>query len=173
MLYGVKSSVCFSHVHWDYGHPHLTCTICSGKETTPWTTTTAFPLHLTFFLIILPLFVFFIRYCCSCYELRCFLKKIDQMWSDYLFSIFSRILVQMNANKFYENSWETLRFSGQVNRIQAILKPNTTSKGRTTTADRERRRNRMNTLGDDKTRSRSTFRFFKKIAPTEFKEFKV
>ena len=48
------------------------------------------------------------------------------------------------------------------------MKPNTTSKGKTTTTDRERRRSRMNTLGGDKTRSRSTFRFFKKIAPTEF-----
>ena len=74
----------------------------------------------------------------------------------------------MNANKFSENSSETLGFSGQVKRIQAILKPNTTSKGKTTTTDRERRRNRMNTLGGDKTRSRSTFRFFKKIAPTDF-----
>ena len=76
--------------------------------------------------------------------------------------------MQMNANKFSENSSETLGFSGQVKRIQAILKPNTTSKGKTTTTDRERRRSRMNTLGGDKTRSRSTFRFFKKIAPTEF-----
>ena len=48
------------------------------------------------------------------------------------------------------------------------MKPKTTSKEGTTTTDRERRRNCMNTLGGDKTRSRSTFRFFKKIAPTEF-----
>ena len=48
------------------------------------------------------------------------------------------------------------------------MKPKTTSKEGTTTTDRERRRNRMNTLGGDKTRSRSTFRFFKKIAPTDF-----
>ena len=27
MLYGVKSSVSFSHVHCDYGHAYLTCTI--------------------------------------------------------------------------------------------------------------------------------------------------
>ena len=27
MLYGVNSSVSFSHVHCDYGHPYLTCTI--------------------------------------------------------------------------------------------------------------------------------------------------
>ena len=41
----------------------------------------------------------------------------------------------MNANKFSENSSETLGFSGQVKRIQAILKPNTTSKGKTKTTD--------------------------------------
>ena len=98
MLYGVKSSVSFSHVHWYYGHAYLTCTIWSGKETTPWTTTTAFPLD--FFFIILPLFVFFIRYCCSCYELRYLNKnRSDVKW--LLFLIFSRILVQMNANKFF------------------------------------------------------------------------
>ena len=53
------------------------------------------------------------------------------------------------------------------------MKPKTTSKEGTTTTDRERRRNRMNTLGGDKTRSRSTFRFFKKIAPTDFFSGKV
>ena len=97
MLYGVKSNVSFSHLHWDYGHAYLMCTIWSGKETTPWTTTTAFSLD---FFIFLPLFVFFIRYCCSCYELRYFNKnRSDVKW--LLFLIFSRILVQMNANKFF------------------------------------------------------------------------
>ena len=33
MLYDVKSSVSFPHVHCDYGHAYLTCTIWSGKET--------------------------------------------------------------------------------------------------------------------------------------------
>ena len=109
MLYGVKSNVSFSHLHWDNGHAYLMCTIWSGKKTTPWTTTTAFSLN--FFFIILPLFVFFIRYCCSCYELRYLNKnRSDVKW--LLFLIFSRILVQMNANKFSENSWEILGFSG-------------------------------------------------------------
>ena len=113
MLYGVKSSVSFSHVHWDYGHAYLTCTIWSGKETTPWTTTTAFPLD--FFFIFWPLFVFFIRYCCSCYELRYFNKnRSDVKW--LLFLIFSRILVQMDANKFSENSWNPgIFWPGQEN----------------------------------------------------------
>ena len=45
MLYGVKSSVSFSHVHCDYGHAYLTCTIWSGKETM----TNAFPLDFFIF----------------------------------------------------------------------------------------------------------------------------
>ena len=75
--------------------------------------------------------------------------------------------MQMNANKFSENSWNPRIFwPGQENKGNFETK--TTSKEGTTTTDRERRRSRMSTLGGDKTRSRSTFRFFKKIAPTDF-----
>ena len=42
------------------------------------------------------------------------LKKIDQMWSEYHFFIFSRILVQINAKEFSENPWETLGFSRTI-----------------------------------------------------------
>ena len=108
MLYSVKSGVSFSHVHFDYGHSYLTCTIWSGKEIM----TTAFPLDFFYILVCSFLFVYFTSYCCSCYEGA--LKKIDQMWSEYHFFIFSRILVQINAKEFSENSWETLGFSRTV-----------------------------------------------------------
>ena len=108
MLYSVKSGVSFSHVHFDYGHSYLTCTIWSGKEIM----TTAFPLD--FFLYFsLRLFV------CILYQLLLFLlwrclEKINQMWSEYHFLIFSRILVQINAKEFSENSRETLWFSRTI-----------------------------------------------------------
>ena len=94
MLYGVKSNVSFSHLHWDHGHAYLICTIWSGKETTPWTTTTAFSLDFFFYI-----FASF----CILYSLLLFLlwtkNRSDVKW--LLFLIFSRILVQMNANKFF------------------------------------------------------------------------
>ena len=108
MLYSVKSGVSFSYVHFDYGHSYLTCTIWSGKEIM----TTAFPLD--FFLYFsLRLFVCILyQYCCSFYKGA--LKKIDQMWTGYHFIIFSRILVQINAKEFSENSRETLWFSRTI-----------------------------------------------------------
>ena len=41
-------------------------------------------------------------------------KKIDQMWTDYRFLIFSKMSVQINAKKFSENSWETPGFSRTI-----------------------------------------------------------
>ena len=108
MLSSVKSGVSFSHVHCEHGHVYLTCTIWPGKEIM----TTAFPLDFFYILVCAFLFVYFISYCCSCYEGA--LKKIDQMWSEYHFFIFSRLLVQINAKEFSENSWETLGFSGTI-----------------------------------------------------------
>ena len=106
MLYGVKSNVSFSHLHWDYGHAYLICTIWSGKETTPWTTTTAFSLE--FFFIFLPLFVFFIRYCCSCYELRYFNKnRSDVKWLPFF-----NILENFSANEREQIFREFLRNPG-------------------------------------------------------------
>ena len=58
------------------------------------------------------LFVFFTSYCRSCFEGA--LKKIDQMWTDYRFLIFSKMSVQINAKKFSENSWETPGFSRTI-----------------------------------------------------------
>ena len=72
----------------------------------------AFPLEFFYILVCVFVFVYFISNCCSCYE--GVLKKIDQMWSEYHFFIFSRILVQINAKEFSENSWETLGFSGTI-----------------------------------------------------------
>ena len=108
MLSSVKSGVSFSHVHCEHGHAYLTCTIWPGKEIM----TTAFPLDFFYILVCAFLFVYFTSYCCSCYEGA--LKKIDQMWSEYHFFIFSRILVQIKAKEFSENSWETLGFSRTV-----------------------------------------------------------
>ena len=108
MLSSVKSGVSFSHVHCDHGHAYLTCTIWPGKEIM----TTAFLTDFFYILVCAFLFVYFTSYCCSCYEGA--LKKIDQMWSEYHFFIFSRILVQINAKEFSENSWETLGFSGTI-----------------------------------------------------------
>ena len=107
MLYSVNSGVSFSHVYCDYGHAYLTCTIWSKRLWQPL-------FHLTFFYILVCVFLFedYTSYCCSCYEGA--LKKIDQMWSEYHFFIFSRILVQINAKEFSENSWETLGFSGTI-----------------------------------------------------------
>ena len=129
MLYGVKSSVSFSHVHWDYGHAYLTCTIWSGKETTPWTTTTAFPLD--FFYIFWALFVFFIRYCCSCYELRCFFKKNR---SDVKWLPFFNILENFSANEREQILRELLRnpgifWAGQENTGNFETKHNVKGKG--------------------------------------------
>ena len=108
MLSSVKSGVSFSSVRCDHGHAYLTCTIWPGKEIM----TTAFPLDFFYILVCAFLFVYFTSYCCSCYEGA--LKKIDQKWSEYHFFIFSRILVQINAKEFSENSWETLGFSRTV-----------------------------------------------------------
>ena len=93
MLYSVNSGVSFSHVYCDYGHAYLTCTIWSKRLWQPL-------FHLTFFYILVCVFLFedYTSYCCSCYEGA--LKKIDQMWSEYHFFIFSRILVQINAKEF-------------------------------------------------------------------------
>ena len=82
------ASVSFTHVHFDYGHAYL-CHLhnWSGKESI---TTTAFPLDFFMFQ--------FASFVCTLYPLllfllwRCF-EKIDQMWSDYHFLIFLRILV--------------------------------------------------------------------------------
>ena len=88
-------------MHFDYGHACLTFTIDLAKRLS-WQRL----FHLTFLYFSLPLlFVFFTRYRCSCYE-RCF-EKMDQMWSDYHFLIFLRILVHwINAKEFSEDSWE-------------------------------------------------------------------
>ena len=89
---------------------------------------------------------------------------------------FFNILENFSANEREQIFREFLRnpgifWLGQENTGNFETKNNL--KGRDNNDRSERRRNCMNTLGGDKTRSRSTFRFFKKIAPTEFKEFKV
>ena len=102
MLSSVKSGVSFSHVHCDHGHAYLTCTIWPGKEIM----TTAFPLDFFYILVCAFLFVYFTSYCCSCYEGA--LKKIDQMWSEYHFFIFWRILVRRNFPRIPEKPWDFL-----------------------------------------------------------------
>ena len=54
---------------------------------------------------------------CILYQLLSFLLwrwKIDQMWSDYHFLMFSKMSVQINAKEFSENSWETSGFSTKI-----------------------------------------------------------
>ena len=105
------ASVSFTHVHFDYGHAYL-CHLhnWSGKESIM---ITAFPLDF---------FIFqFASFVCTLYPLllfllwRCF-EKIDQMWSDYHFLIFLRILVHwIDAKELSENSWEmTVGFSRTI-----------------------------------------------------------
>ena len=103
-------------MHYDYGHAYLTCTIWSRKETA----TTTFPLDFFYISVCLFLFVFFTSYCRSCYE-GALKKKIDQMWSDYRFLIFSKMSVQINAKKFSENSWETPGFSTTILHANFLL----------------------------------------------------
>ena len=80
----------------------------SRKETA----TTAFPFDFFIFqfasfrLYSLPVIVVLV--------LKVLWKKIDRMWSDYRFLIFSKMSVQINAKKFSENSWETPGFSRTI-----------------------------------------------------------
>ena len=85
---------------------------------------------------------------------------------------FFNILENFSANEREQIFREFLRnpgifWLGQENTGNFETKNNL--KGRDNN-DRSRKatNSRMNTLGGDKTRSRSTFRFFQKIAPTEF-----
>ena len=142
-------------MHCDYGHAYLTRTIWPGKEIM----TTAFPLDFFYILVCAFLFVYFTSYCCSCYEGA--LKKIDQMWSEYHFFIFSRILVQINAKEFSENSWETLGFSrtGLLGNFARSREYKQYRKQKKTTT--ERRRKNISLWGDNN----STVRFFSGKVP--------
>ena len=71
-----------------------------------------FSTWLFYILVSFFLFAFFTSYCCFCYEGA--LKKIDQMRSEYHILIFWRILVQINAKEFSENSRESLGFSRTI-----------------------------------------------------------
>ena len=94
MLYDVKSSVFSSHVHCDYGHAYLTCTIWSRAKRLRQ------PLfHLTFWYFSLPFSVCILHHLLSFLLWRCIKKKKNQMWSDYRFLIFSKMSVPSPRKK--------------------------------------------------------------------------
>ena len=108
MLYSVKSGVSFSHVHCDLrtrlSHVYnLTWQRGYDNRFSTW----------LFLYFSLRLFV------CILYQLllfllwRCFEKnRSDVKWIPFF--MFSRILMQINAKEFSENSWETLGFSRTI-----------------------------------------------------------
>ena len=109
MLYDVKSSVFFfTRALWlRTGLSHVNNLIsqrdCDNRFST-W----------LFLYFSLPLSVCILYQLLSLLFWRCFEKKIDQMWTDYRFLIFSKMSVQINAKKFSENSWETPGFSRTI-----------------------------------------------------------
>ena len=109
MLYDVKSSVFFfTRALWLRTRLSHVYNLISQKRLRQ-------PLfHLTFLYFSLPLSVCILYQLLSFLFWRCFEKKIDQMWTDYRFLIFSKMSVQINAKKFSENSWETPGFSRTI-----------------------------------------------------------
>ena len=109
MLYDVKSSVLFlTRALWlwtrlSHVYNLISQTDCDNHFST-W----------LFLYFSLPLSVCVLYQLLSFLLWRCFEKKIDQMWSDYRYLIFSKMSVQINAKKFSENSWETPGFSTTI-----------------------------------------------------------